>query len=326
MSKEKIANFLIDLTEDYLTKSKIRKERFKEKFKKNKMLHIVDFCVTIIVVIILNQYLFQIYRIPTGSMIPTIKINDTIFTDKFSYGFELLPGKYKVEGIRKPKRNEILAFENPNYIDRGPLFQLIHRFVYLMTLTMVNLDVDENKQPKAQYFVKRNMSDGGDRIRYNKGDFEIKAEGLSWQNEKDLLDQSNLNHVLNYLIDKDKYKDFLILAQNKVLQLRDIKELINDDYSIEIIDNLYYEQELNKFLFKILPYEINYANKIAKYETGWYIPHGYIFPIGDNRNNSQDARYFGPIPFKKVLGAPVFRVFPFNRLGKVDNEKVNYTI
>jgi signal peptidase I len=39
--------------------------------------------------------------------------------------------------------------------------------------------------------------------------------------------------------------------------------------------------------------------------------------MGDNRDNSHDARYFGPVRLEKVLGKALFRYWPLYRLGGV---------
>ncbi len=52
-------------------------------------------------------------------------------------------------------------------------------------------------------------------------------------------------------------------------------------------------------------------------KEGYYVPEGRMFPMGDNRDNSHDARYFGPVRLEKVLGKALFRYWPLYRLGGV---------
>ncbi|MGH0054072.1 MAG: signal peptidase I [Sphaerochaetaceae bacterium] len=47
---------------------------------------------------------------------------------------------------------------------------------------------------------------------------------------------------------------------------------------------------------------------------GIYIPEGSILPLGDNRDNSRDGRYFGPVTQKKINGSVRFRFWPFSRM------------
>lgn len=56
--------------------------------------------------------------------------------------------------------------------------------------------------------------------------------------------------------------------------------------------------------------------------TGKYInvivPEGAVFVMGDNRLESKDSRVFGCIPMSKINGYVVCRIWPLNRLGKLD--------
>jgi len=45
------------------------------------------------------------------------------------------------------------------------------------------------------------------------------------------------------------------------------------------------------------------------------IPQGYVFVMGDNRNQSEDGRVFGPIPYSDIIGRAFVRVWPPGRWG-----------
>jgi len=47
------------------------------------------------------------------------------------------------------------------------------------------------------------------------------------------------------------------------------------------------------------------------------VPEGYLFVMGDNRNNSNDSHIWGFLPKDHLIGQAVFRFFPFDRLGTV---------
>ncbi len=67
----------------------------------------------VITVFILRAFLFEPFKIPSGSMIPTLLVNDLILVNKFHYGFRLPVIKTKITEGSKPQRGDVMVFRFP---------------------------------------------------------------------------------------------------------------------------------------------------------------------------------------------------------------------
>ena len=77
----------------------------------------------ILIVLVVRSFLFEPFRIPSDSMMPTLLDGDFIFVSKFSYGLRLPVINVKVLATGAPERGDVIVFRKPsepsvNYIKR----------------------------------------------------------------------------------------------------------------------------------------------------------------------------------------------------------------
>jgi signal peptidase I len=67
----------------------------------------------IIAVFFLRSFLFEPFKIPSGSMIPTLLVGDLILVNKFTYGIRLPVINTKIIEVSKPQRGDVMVFRYP---------------------------------------------------------------------------------------------------------------------------------------------------------------------------------------------------------------------
>jgi signal peptidase I len=77
----------------------------------------------ILVVLLIRSFLFEPFRIPSDSMMPTLLDGDFIFVNKFTYGLRLPVVNTEVVALGEPQRGDVVVFRLPsdpatNYIKR----------------------------------------------------------------------------------------------------------------------------------------------------------------------------------------------------------------
>ena len=74
---------------------------------------------TIAIFLILRTFLVEAYRIPSGSMIPTMLVGDWLFVNKLVYGPHIPFTHANLPGYSDPRRGDVVVFESPYQADQA---------------------------------------------------------------------------------------------------------------------------------------------------------------------------------------------------------------
>jgi signal peptidase I len=181
----------------------------------------------LLIVLLIRSFLIQPYRVPTGSLMPTILPGDFIAVNQFAYGLRLPVINYKIISIGEPQRGDIALFRWPD-------------------------------NPKI-IFVKRVVGIPGDHIVYRNKILRI--NGM-------IADQKLIGKTLD--IEPDNVP---VIVQKKLEDLLGVKHYI--------------------FIREA-------SGDIGTVDT--IVPNGYYFMMGDNRDASDDSRYWGFVPEQNLIG------------------------
>jgi signal peptidase I len=196
--------------------------------------------VAVALAFVLRFFVISAYKIPTGSMVPTLKVGDFIFAYKLPYGVPIPFSGGERMGMRLPDRGDVVVFRYPG-----------------------NESVN---------YVKRVVGLPGDRIAIKNKKLFINEVEAQYQPEP--------------------------------------KELIGDvpgheDYSV-------FEESFDGSSHLMM--------KNAADEAGFFgpvvVPPNHIFVLGDNRDSSDDSRYWGTVPVKNLEGRVLMVWMSFDWLNR----------
>jgi signal peptidase I len=85
--------------------------------------------IAVLIALFLRAFVVEAFKIPSGSMIPTLQVGDHIFVNKFMYGIRLpwpFPENVKMGmGYRKPRRGEVIVFVYPVEHDKDFIKRIV---------------------------------------------------------------------------------------------------------------------------------------------------------------------------------------------------------
>ena len=274
-------------------KAELRRERWLEKIvekflivdeKKIKILRkTMNYIETIVVagvlVVVIQRFYIGNFKIPTGSMIPTIEVGDRVFGNMVKYKF------------MKPERNEIIVFEEP----------IQNKVLY--TKRAMGLPGETVKFENQKLYIngkaieERNYSNLG--IENQEWVVPKKGDKLK------IIPAGNYTEAYKaYSLDIAKIQEELKTNSMAIeAYLPNLKFILNGKETGKILDFIH-----NK---KVLSELIN-GNEVEV-----ILDKDYYLALGDNTDNSFDSRMWGFVAENRIRGKAIFRFWPLNRIGIV---------
>jgi len=209
-----------------LDKFVLRNKRSKEAKQPWWVEYSVSFFPVILAVFLLRSFLVEPFKIPSGSMIPTLQVGDFILVNKFTYGIRLPVIDLKVIPIGDPQRGDVMVFRYPS----DPSVNYIKRVVGLPGDSIVYRDkklfINNQLMPQAPA-----------------GDYTYSESG-------------------NHMIFAQRFREQIDGVEHDIL--------LSEGQNPGILE--------------------------------FSVPEGHYFTMGDNRDRSNDSRYWGMVPEANVVG------------------------
>jgi len=221
-----------------------------------------SFFPVILVVFALRSFLVEPFKIPSGSMMPTLLIGDFILVNKFTYGIRLPVINTKVVELNNPERGDVMVFRYPG-------------------------------DPSLDY-IKRVIGVPGDVVEYRDKKLTINGKPVPAVNTGTY---SYVGNGLNY-ITAMVYKERLNGADHTMMTEPEKPAV----YPTQVVD---------------FPYRENCSYNAEGEGFVCKVPKGQYFMMGDNRDASNDSRYWGFVPDRNIVGKAFFIWMNFDELGRI---------
>lgn len=120
--------------------------------------------IAILLALIIRTFVVQAFKIPSGSMIPTLKVGDHILANKFLYGLKLPFMNSRFLILRQPRRGDIVVFSFPGNKEKEECRRLTKNITKRFENIWSNKNLIYLFKDDCRDFIKRVIGVGGDRI------------------------------------------------------------------------------------------------------------------------------------------------------------------
>ena len=259
--------------------NKITENKNSAKYTKKILYYGETIGTALILVVIIQRFYIGNFKIPTGSMIPTIEVGDRVFADMVSYKFT------------GPKRNSIIVFKEP--IENKVLY----------TKRAMGLPGETVKIQDGTLYINGEATNFRQYSNLGIGDNEWRIPKKG--DKLEIIPAGNYNKARNYTaIDIEKIQKELKYNSASVYEfMPNLKFVVNGEETGLILDFIHDKDVVAKLM-------VGETVQVT-------LDDDYYLALGDNTDNSFDSRYWGFVKGSRIRGRALVRFWPLNRIGLV---------
>jgi signal peptidase I len=226
----------------------------------------------VLVVLLLRSFVAEPFRIPSGSMMPTLDVGDFILVNKFAYGLRMPAFNNKFLSFGEPKRGDVVVFRFPGY-----------------------RCLDENGQ------LARVGGDEG-------GPPSLGPDDACPVPRLPIKNQNWIKRVIGLPGDTIEVRDSQIIINGKPVMASEVGPFVGNEQRDADAELLHFSATVwNEHLGKVdhliarMPTRMS-TNEIPNALVPSVVPQGCYLVMGDDRENSLDSRWWGCMPEKNLAG------------------------
>jgi signal peptidase I len=273
--------------------------------------YIESIVAAILIALALRAVVLEAFKIPSSSMYPTLEINDHIFVNKFIYGIRIPFTTIKLFEWRKPRRGEVIVFIQPCEPDRDYIKRVVATEGETVEVRCNVVYVD------------------GKAVEHKL----VKGEGCSYDDQDESTLKWSSRDCSEYAERVDGHEYLTYHDPGRPLRderlAREGGLLSGDNRDFPLIDHSHLPPPscpmqadgLPSGTHNQKPGEIVVTRQSApacELQMHYVVPPGHVFVMGDNRNNSNDSRYWGSVPIENIKGKALFIWLSYGKVEGMD--------
>lgn len=227
----------------------------------------------VVAVLFIRAFVVESFLVPTGSMLNTIYIGDFMLVNKFIYGIKLPFTDRVAVPVASPKRGDIIVFRFPCDPDEPADPRNPQRFTRIFPRWMPLLPLYWDRQ--AGFFKWYTPNN------FVKRCVAVAGDTVEYRNK--LLYVNGRAEDAPYVIHSDAFLSLPGLDPRP------------ENFQQMWEERRFYRSELSRYV------RDNFGPVV--------IPPGHVMAMGDNRDNSEDSRFWGPLDLRHVRGKPLVLYF-----------------